>query len=253
MSSLQDPIALFRAAVDALNAEDWSAAAALCDPVSLRAFHWQLVEQYAPSRPPRALTVEEYLRHAPETPIAVAEHVVAEHQRRADPIARLRLELPGVPSADALRAMPPEVAFAHWLDGKSFRRQVERLAAEGRISQRAAALHATAGSGGYRYVPLGAVPDGARVAHVLFRNAFDPDEPWSGESAAWLAARPSDEQALARELWGRGHPQSATCRLQPDGSWRLLADHDFLRVSSVHIFDVREEEAGPDDAALDAT
>lgn len=92
-------------------------------------------------------------------------------------------------------------------------------------------------------MPLGAVPDGERVTHVLFRNAFDPEEAWSGDAAGWLAGRPADGQELARQLWGRGHSQVATCRRQPDGTWRFIADPDFLRISSVQIADVRATEA----------
>jgi hypothetical protein len=38
MTELSDPLDVLRAAVDALNAEDWKSAAALVDPVSLRMF-----------------------------------------------------------------------------------------------------------------------------------------------------------------------------------------------------------------------
>ena len=184
MVGFADPLELFRAAVAAVNAEDWDAAAALCDPVSLRAFHRQLLEQFAPREPHRPLTVEEYLRHAPEMPRAVAEYHVTQHQRLADPAERLRRELPGIADAGALDALTPEQAFAVWLDGRSPRRQVERLAAEGRIAQRTATLYAGGLGEFFQYVPLGAIPDGDRVAHVLFRNAnaFDPEQEWSGEA-----------------------------------------------------------------------
>ena len=108
--------------------------------------------------------------------------------------------------------------------------------AEGRISRRAAEAHASLPYAGYHYVPLGAVADGERIAHVLFRNALDPD----------------DAQTLARELWGRAHPHVATCRRQPDGTWRLVADHDFLHVASVIISGVREEDATSDADDADA-
>jgi hypothetical protein len=246
VSDHQDPLALFGAAVAAVNAEDWAAAAALCDPVSLRAFHRQLLEQFAPRERQPPLTVDEYLRHAPEMPRAVAEYHVAQHERLADPGERLRRELPGIADAAALGALTPAQAFAAWLDGRSPRRQLARLAAEGRITPWAATLDAGGLGQFFRYVPLGAVADGDRVVHVLFRDAFDPEEAWTGEAAEWLAGRPPDEQALARELWGRGHPRVATCRRQPDGTWRLLADHDFLRIAAVHIADVRSAAPGED-------
>jgi hypothetical protein len=244
-----DPLALFRAAVAAVNAEDWSAAAALCDPVSLRAFHRQLVAQFAPPEPRWELTVDELLRHAPEMPRAVAEYQVAEHRRHIEPTERLRQELPGVPDLAALAALSAKQAFAAWLDGRSVSRQVERLAATRRITRQTAELLAAGPTEHYPYVPLGVVPDGERVVHVLFRRTFDAGPPGSGDADNWLAGLPADEQELARELWGREHPQVATCRRQPDGTWRLVADYDFLRISSQYVSDVREGEAREEDSA----
>jgi hypothetical protein len=119
MVGFADLLELFRAAVAAVNAEDWDAAAALCDPVSLRAVHRQLLEQFAPREPHQPLTVDEYLRHSPEMPRAVAEYHVTQHQRLADPAERLRRALPGIVDAGALGALTPEQAFAVWLDGRS--------------------------------------------------------------------------------------------------------------------------------------
>ena len=84
-----DPLALFDAALNALNAEDWRGAAQLCDPVSLRAFKRQLLERFTPDRPPRELTIEDLLRHTPDKPRQVAEYELAQHRRRADPRRRV--------------------------------------------------------------------------------------------------------------------------------------------------------------------
>ena len=49
-----DPVAVFRAAVAALNREDWAGASALCDPASLADVQRQLLVQFAP----REITAE---------------------------------------------------------------------------------------------------------------------------------------------------------------------------------------------------
>lgn len=84
----------------------------------------------------------------------------------------------------------------------------------------------------YDYVLLGAVPDGPDVAHVVFRQNVNEDEPWSGEIAELLAAKPADEQQLERESWARGLIRLARCRKQADGTWRLNAGHGFLAVDA---------------------
>ena len=236
MPDFTDPLALFQAAVDALNAEDWAAAAALVDPVSLRTFARQIREWLAPDVPPTAMTADDYLRHDPQLPRAVAEHYAAEARRHAEPTSRMPAQLRGVTSIEALRALTPEEVLSKWLDARSFRRQIEQLAAAGRISQQALEVHNKAGyAAWYRYVAIGVVGDGDRIAHILYRENVDPEQPWSGDSAKWLASRPADEQVLARELWAYGHPSVATVRRQTDGTWRFLVEHDFLRVGSIHI------------------
>ena len=72
MTDLGDPLSVFHAALAALNAEDWRAAAACCDPVSLRAFARDRRAEFAsPPAPP--LTVEQLTRDtAGRTFVAVA-------------------------------------------------------------------------------------------------------------------------------------------------------------------------------------
>ena len=232
--TLPDPLALFDAALTALNAEDWRAAAELCDTVSLRAFRRQLLEQFASDKPRRELTVEDFLLHSPGKPRQVAEYELAQHRRRADPRRRLHEELPGVASVDDLRQLDPVEVFARWLDGRSIRRQVARLVADARIPQpvddAAQRPHQQA------YIPLGVVRDGARLAHVIYRHHFSLAE--SPERASWLAKRPPDEQELARDMWGHRHPSVITCRRQSDDTWRFIADHSFFNVGSIHVREV---------------
>ena len=231
MPTPAEPLALFDAALNALNAEDWTAAAQLCDPVSLRAFKRHLLEQFAPDKPRRELTIEDLMRDTPDKPRQVAEYELAQHRRRADPRRRLEDELAGVSSVDDLQQLDPMEAFARWLEGRSVRRQVARLAAEARIPQAVpAALEPPFQQA---YVALGVVLDGARLAHVLYRHNFGWVE--SPEMAIWLAKRPADEQELAHEIRGHLYPSVVTCRRQSDETWRLIADRRFFNVGSIHV------------------
>lgn len=215
VTDFSDPLAIVRGVFDAINTEDWPAAAALVDPVSLRVFAQNLRERLAPEVPQGSVTAEEYMRADPQLPRAVAVHYAAQSRRDADPTWRLQHELPGVGSPDALRTMAPEEVFARWLEGGSARRQMRRLAAEGRISQHGAETLDVA----MRYVAVGVVPDGPQLAHVLYRHDIDPEQPWSGDLANWLARMPADEQVLARELSARGNPSVAIVRRQ--GRWNV--------------------------------
>jgi hypothetical protein len=239
-TDLTDPLALFGAAVDALNRERWADAAALCDPASLTAFARQLHGAFAPVPPEHKVTAESYLAHEPGMPRAVAEYYAARANAQQDPANRLHEEFAGVADVDALRALGPAETFAAWLDGHSRRRQYERHVAAGRASRaaadRALAYTRDAGWDAYRYAALGVVADGERIAHVLYgrdRGDFADPAAWTGAAAAHFAALPPEEQALTRDLVGRERPGVFTCRRQPDGTWRALAGYDFLGVTNM--------------------
>ena len=51
----------------------------------------------------------------------------------------------------------------------------------------------------------------------------------------------TEDWVLARQLWVSGHPDVALFRRQPDGTWRLTVEHDFLNMSSLSITGVRME------------
>jgi hypothetical protein len=239
---------LVRAAIEIVNRSDWYAAAELCDPVSLSAFRRQMLQQFEPTAPRFEITVEQHLRHSPEMPRAVAEFYVEQHRARMDPATRLRYELPGIPDVDALRLMSAEEIFAAWLDGRSPRRQIERLVSEGQISPASATRSHELASMVHPYVAIGIVQDGDDVAHVLYRYDVDAVHS-SADAEEWLAKLPKDEQTLALELSGRLHPQVTTCRRQQDGTWRLLAGYDFLGLGSTAIgIEENDEEQSGDNA-----
>ena len=246
-----DPVALVRAAIDAVNRSDWSATVTLCDPVSLAAFKRELVEQYDSATSRRELTVEEYMRVAPDMPREVAEYEVARHRAHSEPGRRLREDLPGVRDLEMLRTLTPEAVFAAWLDGRGPRRQIERLANEGRISQAVVAHAQELSSRIHDYEIVGAMSDGDRVAHVLYRHSTER-ESWDAELEEWLRQRPAEEQELARDLAGRTYPQVVTCRRQPEGDWLMLAGHNFLGLGSfsIDLSETRNQSADDSDVEI---
>lgn len=240
MSDTSDPVRLVEAAGRALNAGDWAAVAALCDPVSLRAHRRGLLDQYAPAEPPRVPTVDEYRRAVPDMPREVAEYHLARMADQFDAARSLADELPGIGSVEALRTLPEATVFTAWLEGHSIGGRIRRAIADGSMPAKDAALvlrHV------HDYVVVGALPDGAGLAHVVYRERIEAHDD-GAELPAWLADRPADERALARELVGMP-PRVQTCRRQPDGSWRLVVGFEFFETGAMGML-----IAGPtDDAA----
>ena len=133
--SHSDPIALFTAAAALTRAGDYLAAARLCDPVSLRAFKRGMVHQYATVWPaPRPIRPEDFTRYDPDMPPEVVEYNVAQQNRRAAVQRDVSHEMPMIASNAVLEAAEPEFVFAAHLDGRSWRRQLERQVAAGQLS-----------------------------------------------------------------------------------------------------------------------
>ncbi|MEP6729375.1 MAG: hypothetical protein ABJE10_02000 [bacterium] len=252
MTTYTDPVVLFGAAADALNAEDWTAVARLCDPASLAGFRRALLEQFATPAPPFVTSLDEYMRNFPDTPRAVAEHQFEQYQSQMDPVRRMRWELPTADSIAALEALSPEEAFACWLDGKSARRQLERSAAQGPVSPQAAEQCAAENHREFRfsYTAIGVVPDGDRVALIVYRLGFPEHFGAPDQTDPELAKLPPDEAELRRDLQGRGLLQITPCRRQRDGAWLLIAGYDFMFLSNMHASYVREEGDEPPATAV---
>lgn len=245
------PTAAVRAAIAALDAEDWPGAARLCDPTSLVVFHRHLVERLAPAEPLPELSADDYLQFVPQLPRELAEFVSAEHRRQSDSASALARELADVPTPQALRALTPEEAFARWLAGHARRHQLEQFATDGRAPRHVVERQLAAPAPPFHRVVLGAVDDGPAVAHVLYRR--DPPHP-----AAWhevLDARDAEltpgEQEFVRDIRPRRKPSVATCRRQPDGRWLVVAEHRFLGHDTV-AYEVAAEIGGGGAPAPDA-
>jgi hypothetical protein len=225
-----DPATLFRAVIEALNDEDWETIAALCDPSSLTIFYRQLLRRYGQEQP--KITVEDYLRNAPEMPREVAAWEVEKLNKSRSAGQRLRQEIPGVGDMTELRGLGPTATFASWLRARSPRGQVEQAQAAGHISDEAAERALSATRGAFPCVLLGVVSDGSQVAHIIFREEFDPAEPLE-PPLGFSGMASDDEWELVRDISGRLAPEVASCRRQPDGTWRMVVGHDFLRFGSV--------------------
>lgn len=229
---MKDPVELFRAAVDGLEQEKWQEVAGLCDPVSLRAFKQSFLSQFDLA-PRVSWSVEQLLRFSPDMPRAVAEYQIVQIHRQSDPAVRLARDFPLVGSIEELRDMEPADVFARWLEGKSPRGQILAAVRDGSITEAAAAAHGSELGRLPPYESVGAVKDGNDVAYVLYQFARAESGEMSDEVKEWMDDLSPEEREFA-EL-ALPHPSIATCRRQPDNTWRLIADHDFLHFGSISI------------------
>jgi hypothetical protein len=221
---------LFGALIDGLNREDWKGIAELCDPVTLLVFHRRLLQQYGQER--RTLSVEEYLRGAPDLQREVAELEVARINEFMDVRKRLREDIPTIDDLTQLQSLDPTDVFARWLEARSPRGQIEQRLATGSISSKAAE-RALAGT--YDAALLGVVPDGDQLVHLLFRSALDPSGPPEPPLGFSDIGSSDEERELIQDLAGRLTPQVLTCRRQTDGTWRIVVSSDFLGFG-MHIY-----------------
>jgi hypothetical protein len=182
-------------------------------------------------------------------PREVAEYHVAQHNRYwGEREKRLAAEFVGVPSIDVLLALSPAQLFARWLEGHSTRHQVRQMAARGQVDAATAATYANAPTPQARYRAIGAVVDVGDFAYVVYRHDVDRDGITHPGAARWLATLTEDERELVhRRPLG---VQIAVCRRQPDGSWRVLAEHGFLGVGRTVITRV-EVRPGGDPSSLE--
>ncbi len=234
--SFTDPLELFRVALARLNDGDFLGAARYCDPVSLRAFQRQMIDRYAQLSAPRALTPDYFMRSDPTMPREVAEFEALRYAKQSATWLDISRELTGIDTLDALRAAHADVVFAQFLDGKSLQRAFSRMIAAGELTQ--GDLEASLAQNTHRHdlTPLAVVELSPTIGHILYRyTPYAPDADAHPAAArhladehARLAALPPDEQLLHAERSRDYAPSIASCRRQPDGSWLLLADHDFL-------------------------
>lgn len=231
----ETPKGLFDAAVAALAAEDWFALAGLCDPHSLERFRSGMVRQY--TREPSSISVDDYLRHAPDMPREVAEYHISVVEKNADPRARFREDLPTVQSIGDLTNLSPREVYAAWLHARSPRVQLERQVEAGQVPREAIEnMLSESRSAPLRFV--GVVMEGDRLAHVLYRWA--PVEGEGGEAdcneEGTEEFQPQDDGPYSIP------PQLVRCRRHESGEWHLLADYSLFGFGSTMYYVGKPEE-----------
>ncbi|HZK79338.1 MAG TPA: hypothetical protein VFC35_10540, partial [Gemmatimonadaceae bacterium] len=224
----------------ALNLEDWSGLADLCDPVSLRAFKREMLEDYGEEDAINEAIHELDPDYDPEIQEAI-EHDVALIREWFNPLNRLRLEFSPVDTIEELREMDPGKMFARWLRAKQPDARFEHAPDEGEEWKGRKDRGSDKTTHTYCYTTIGSVLDGEKIAWVIYRNAKSPNDFYPGLMDDWESKLPDDEAELARETRYMRHPLVVTCRKQDDGSWRMIASSNFSLVGTLQVVEVRGE------------
>lgn len=128
--TMDDPLAVARAALAAFDARDWRELLAYVDPAALRAIKQQAISVAESVGGRHPSTPAEIQAQQPGLPVAVAEWY-AEQERRA-----LAAEEPaginslGVSSIDELRALPDDEVFIRWLTATDVAERRRRMFAQ---------------------------------------------------------------------------------------------------------------------------
>jgi len=239
---MTNPVKVVDAAFQALNLEDWAGLADLCDPVSLRAFKREILEEFCGSsdRDESTREVDVVEEDDPEIRAAI-EHDLAILRESWDPAERVRREFASVDSVDELREMEPGKMFARWLQGQKLERQGEHDDDAGEDWKRHSRDFDKT-TRAYHYKTLGAVLDGDKIAYVVYRNSRVPNDVYPGVMDEWESTRPEDEVELAHDTRYLRYPMVVTCRKQNDGSWRLIASPHFSLVGRPQVIEVRNDQ-----------
>ena len=236
--NVNSPAEVLDAAIAALNLDDWAGFAALFDPVSLRAFKTETLDSYADELEDYHVEADDLLESEPDMPRDAAEYQAAQINEITSKGHRLKREFLTVESVDELQAMDPSRMFVLWLQARSPFRRLALEPDDEEPWETDSAWDPPHDDGkkptrAYRYSAIGCVIDGPDIAHVLYRDDHTIDLVLPEEYAEVMRRKPEDEQELARQLHHHSHPQFATCRRQPDGTWLLVADRFMALVSSL--------------------
>lgn len=199
------------------------------------------------------------LRFAPDMPREVAEYSIAQRDRMLQAMQDPSRDLEGIASVDAVRATEPAALYAAWIRAHAPAREVERATREHALPPEAIAHAREQAAGQFRFIVIGAVPDGLNVAHVLYRDgsrtvdegADDDDDAGAGdpEIAAFRALQTDDEREVSALIGEAFLPRLVMCLKLPGGGWRLHAEQHLFGLGSfgvgpsVRVSD--EEEADP--------
>ena len=234
---MKTPVEVLEAAFAALNIDDWSGFADLCDPVSLRAFKTETLDFHVDDDDRYEVEADDLIESEPDMPRAVAEYQAARMNQVMDPARKLSREFLTIKSVEEVWETDPAKLFVLWLQACSPCRRLEVEGLEEEPWEADAAWDPPVTDGrkatrGYRYSVIGSVTDGPDIAHVIYRTDHGVDKIFPKEYSEWIERKPADEQELARQLHHHSDLQFVTCRRQSDGSWRLIANRELRLISS---------------------
>ena len=262
---IADPLELFRALNANVDAEDYLAAAKLCDPVSLRAFQRNIIARLVNPPTYREWTVDDMLRHQPEMPREVAEYNMAQQRKHSTERSTVADELPGIDTPAVLVAASADAVFAAHLAAVSPRAMYRRAHAAALAHGRAAGQtqlpvlpdvadlphHIT-------LIALGFVDDGSPIGRIVYRQNFQTMEQLDQTATSprdraildfhrrRMDALPEDERTLRLELENAEITMIAKCRRQLDGGWLMLAEHGLLWSGMMFGFSPDEDDDDDD-------
>jgi len=217
-----------------MNLQDWGGLGELCDPVSLRLFKQEILDQAETTFRRFGKSAAEELFDAEEEDLGFDPY-----EGFIDAGECLSHELADVTTVEQLREMDPARVFARWIQAKT-RRQRRILEPDNESWQAPAESPPFITAQVFSFTILGCVMDDAGLAHVLYRNDRNiPPAAAAHRNDIKSAADEDDE--LQRILCVRSYPVTALCRKQADGSWRLIASSSLYLVPTVELIDATRE------------
>lgn len=251
MACFDDPLELFRVAVERMNADDFRGAAQCCDPVSLRAFQRETISRFAEAGARRPLRLKDFSYGDPDMPQELAEYNLRKHQEAIHRLDDVSREFPQIANLDAMREAAPHEVFASFLEGQSTAWMLARHVADGELSAADVGVSELLNAFRGNLRPIGVIEVSPSLAHIFFvHDVKAPDcapDKWAAQELARIASLPTDEQALYADLRGHHAPRSTHCRRQPSGGWLLIAGHEFPGVSSGLVIGRAESDDADDD------
>jgi hypothetical protein len=224
-----DPIRVFEAAVEALRNEDWAALVATCDPESVSVFTDELLTGFRRVDIEPAISVEAYLKGAPDLSPEEAQRHLDEARTRRLPENRVADEYPSVASVQDLLRLPANEVLAAWLYGRSPRAALARQVSQSRTSRVLSEEDVAGIAQMWEYRALGVITD-EDICHVVYRGQQPAD-----------ATSETDKDS---DRYHREHPQILTMRRAADGQWGVLANTQMFGLGSwMYVFELDEPTA----------
>ena len=235
---MRTPKHVVQAAFEALAARDYNGLASLCDPLSLRSFKQETLEEYCGADDPGD---EDLSANAIELTDEEYEDLID----LLDPVRHMQEEFPFLETIDQLKSTGPAELFAMWMYARSAEYFLDRK--KRRPWESSAEWDAAHASGDRKtrepgYVIIGCVFDTPDIAHVLYRNEQSALEVMPEAHGEWLEKADPAFRDFMIAMHHRGDPIVITCRRQPDGAWLLVARKHFMLFGSFEARVVRPED-----------